>query len=202
MKLLHKKMTLALLLISMLTQAMEESAPQQKEYDYVLLIGASYRPVAKRIDYAVKLWQQGVRFKEMVMLGSERALDYQQEPVSHFYDFNYQRPLSDIPQNEREMLQVVYETTRLPEEMETRKTSYIKAPNSVVNNESIIPTTRDKIAEWLKQNPKPGSCLIISHQPQVHSQKDIIRNALPSSFTLDAAGPNWDEATTVNEIAD
>jgi len=199
---LYKKIGIALLLISTITRSMEEAVPLQKEYDYLLLIGALYRPVSKRIDYAAELWQQGIRFKEMVMLGSERALDYQHEPISHFYDFNYQGPLSDIPQNECEMLQVVYETTRLPEEMGKLKTTYIKAPSSVTNNQLKIATTRDKIMEWLKQNPKPGSCIIIAHQPQVTSQKNIIRKTLPESFTLDVAGPNWDESTKMYESAD
>ena len=182
--------------------AISEIKPLKKEYDYVLIMGGLYRRVVSRMNYAAQLWQDGVRYKEIVALGSERELNPELEPVSHFFDFSYQTPLSEIPKTEYDMMQYVYANTRMAVEMENIKTTFINAPNTIANGKTKRANTQDTLTEWLKSNPKPGSCLIISNQPHIDYQKSVARTVLPESFIIDAAGDECDANSKVNEILD
>ena len=162
--------------------AIAERKPELKEYDYALIMGGLYRRVADRTAYASELWQKGIRFKEIVLLGSERGLNPKEEPVSHFFDFNYQTPLDEIPKTEYDMMQFVYANTGMPLEMLQTKLTPINTPNTIVNGQTKRATTQDTINEWLKTNPKPGSCLVISNQPHIDYQKSVTKTFLPETY--------------------
>ena len=179
-----------------------EIKPQQKQYDYVLIMGGLYRRVEARMKFATTLWNNGIRFKEIILLGSERELNSQEEPASHFFDFNYQESLDEIPKTEYEMMKYVYTNTPLPVEMAQTKTSFINTPNTIINGQTKRATTQDTINQWLKSDPKPGTCLVISNQPHIDYQKSVAKVFLPQTFTVDAAGAAWDKAGKVNEILD
>lgn len=181
---------------------LSEKKTQRTEYDYALIMGGLYRRVADRMAYTAELWGKGIRFKEIVLLGSERGLNPKEEPVSHFFDFNYQTPVEEIPKTEYDMMIHVYANTAMPLEMLKTEFTPINTPNTIVNGQTKRATTQDTINQWLKSDPKPGTCLVISNQPHVDYQKSVTKTFLPESFTVDAAGPAWNKAGKVNEILD
>lgn len=175
-----------------------EIKPQGKEYDYLLIPGALHKRVQLRMEHAIKLWNEGYRFKEIIFLGSERILDPKQEPTSTF-DFD----ANPIPKTESEMMQWVYSHTDLPKDMKRIKTTFINAPNSVdANGKAKRANTGDTIARWLATNPQPGTCLIVSNQPHIGYQTEVAKTYLPKSFTIISAGGAIEPNTKVSEILD
>ncbi len=174
----------------------DEVKPNEKEYDYILVMGALRARAQMRIDYAAKLWNEGYRFKEIVLLGSERKLDATQEPASAFGE-------GPTPQTEYEMMRWVYDHTNLPAEMKKVKTSIINTPNTIdANGQVKRATTADTIKQWLKDNPKPGSCLIVSNQPHIGYQAAVVKSYLPESFKIIPVGDAMSSTARTCEILD
>jgi hypothetical protein len=174
----------------------DEVKPTEREYDYVVILGALHARAQLRMEHAIKLWDEGYRFKEIVLLGSERALDPQQEPASLFGQ-------GPTPKNEYEMMQWVYAHADLPEEMKKVKTLIINTPNTIDGNGKIKrANTADTIREWLSFNPKPGTCLIVSNQPHVGYQSAVAKTYLPESFKTIPVGNAMNQNARVCEILD
>src|SRR3990172_4742194 len=49
--------------------------PSEPSYDSALILGATTVHMQMRLDYLVKLWEKGTRFKEVVWLTGDRPLD-------------------------------------------------------------------------------------------------------------------------------
>ncbi len=171
--------------------------PQLQKYDYLLISGALHSCAKSRIAHAVRLWNNGVRFGKIVLLGCERKLDPKREPASLFNS-------SPIPETEYEMMKYVYEHTDMPATMRSIKTTFMNTPNiKTAAGKEVRATTGDTIIDWLnKQNPTPGSCLIISNQPFVRYQESVTEAYLSTMFTVDAAGQELAQNARVSDILD
>jgi len=174
----------------------DEIYPAHNVYDYVLIMGALFTRAKSRMEYAVSLWNKGIRFKNIVILGSERTLNPEQEPSQLFGDIN-------PPQTEYEMMCWVYEHIAIPTAMKNQPTIFINAPNKIDAHGKIQrATTADTIAEWLKGNPLPGRCLVISNQPHVHYQERATALLVPHEFIVEGTGAAMTEQTRVTDILD
>lgn len=173
----------------------DEVKPQLQKYDYLLILGALHSRAKSRIEHAVQLWNNGIRFREIVLLGCERKLDPKQEPASLFNSVA-------TPKTEYEMMRYVYEHTQMPEAMRAIKPTFINSPNKIIAaGKEQRATTGDTLIDWLKTHPKPGTCLIISNQPFIRYQESVTQGFLPL-FIVDATGHELNPNESVSNILD
>ena len=164
-----------------LTQALQDAGmlselkPARKHYDHVLLLGTTEDEVKNRFETLKKLWDDGIRFDKIHMLGSERKLNAASEPSaakaademammeSHYYD-----PNSSWPKG--------------LEQVRIFEVNTFNKPNGE------RPNTQDTVKSWLKTNPVPGEVLVVSSQPYAKYQDAAVKSALPSDFHVETVG--------------
>lgn len=174
----------ALLLNDLKALGMIDSVePKQKFYRYVLVMGSTTRNFANRLDYLAELKQNGISFKEIVLLGGER-------------------PLRD---NEKEGLPKEIVT-------EAQMMQYLCVNHPLLNNDNVIlvsapmtkhsdgtftrPNTDDTIVCFKKTAPADGSCLVISNNPYVLRQTKVVQRILDQSrFPTEGAGKKVNQET-------
>jgi hypothetical protein len=177
---------------------LQQIDPNQKEYDYILIMGAYHKRVALRHAQAIRLCEKGYKTKELVLLGSERPLHPIEEPAEIYGPHN-------PPKTEYEMMKWIDSHAQMSSEARRIKRTFINTPNTVDANGKIKrATTADTFREWLKTNPTPGSCLIVSNQPFVGYQEAVARLYLPELFKIDATGQttNHDQKGIISIILD
>lgn len=169
-------------------------------YDYAVILGATLQVCRKRFDYLKKEWQRGVRFDELVILGSERPLvpafegeEQLFNPESSAYPFKQRWTFrAEVPKTECEMLQLIFAQLELPEGWKEMPVHFINAPMKEEEGSLKRPNTKDTFVEWLKIHPKPGSCLMISSQPFIGRQDSVARQVLQTTFNVETIGPGFD----------
>lgn len=166
--------------------------PTHQHYDYVLWMGSLLASAEKRLLFLKELWQQGLRFDNLVILTGERSLIPEERDAIRAI---CQRTYSSEP----EMMDWVYENTVLPQEMRQIPVTRI---SSVAAPGAHRATTPDTVRDWLKTNPVPGTVLIISSQPYTRYQEAVVRQYLPASFVLDSAGKKSLSKTPITTYLD
>jgi len=176
----------------------DEIKPSKKHYDYIVLLGSTVSSFRDKMAHMITLWQRGIRFNQVIMLGSERKLDpiieskeilldAQNPYLPVRADWHYDsKPIT----TEYEMLKMVYDQADLPAELRAIPVTTINAPNTI-NPDGAVKraTTDDTIFAWLKENPTPGSSLFISHQPFIWYQDSAVRTFMPETFEIETVCP-------------
>jgi hypothetical protein len=154
--------------------------PKKNEFDYVILLGADSKNVIARINFLINLCQKGVKFKNLICLGAQRPCDK--------HDFIDQwKNLKNIPKTETEIIKFYLNQSKLPT---NSNIVFVDTPMQEKSKGFFIrPNTQDTVIEWLKTNPKPGSCLVISNNPYIKYQGAILQKNLPKSFEIETVGP-------------
>lgn len=150
--------------------------PSCTTYDKALILGTTVPLMQKRLNYLKDLWDQGIRFNEIVWLTGERPLDSQMDGLSAHYT------------NEAEAAKWIWKETRLPEEMQMLPTVFIAVPM----NGTKRPNTEDSIIAWLNTSPQPCKALFVSDQPFNGYQFAVVKTNLPDAYTFDLVGPGVD----------
>jgi len=153
-----------------------EIYPLEKEYDYCLLFGATVARMEKRLNYAIKLWNEGVRFKEIVFLTGFRPLD----PAAD--------RLTDICKTEAEATHYIWEHADLPEGFSELPITFVEVPMLSTPSGVRRPATADTVDAWMALDPVPGTCLGISNQPYCLYQEAVIAAYLPEEFEFEVVG--------------
>ncbi|KKR97179.1 MAG: hypothetical protein UU47_C0002G0051 [candidate division TM6 bacterium GW2011_GWE2_41_16] len=185
----------------------QKIVPSHKNYDYALVLGATTGTVRNRLAYLANLWQQGIRFTTLVLLGSERPLDTTTEPEASLNNIpqrglptrtNWQAPTT-LPQTESTMMRMIFEQVEIPEDMRACQLVVVNSPQQITPEGKIKrATTADTLRDWLKMNPAPGLCLFVSNQPYVAYQHAVVESMLPQSFIVDTVGERIDNETANN----
>jgi hypothetical protein len=183
----------------------------QKKYDYVLLLGATTSRMWTRLNYAIQLWNQGVRFDHIVLLGSERPLDpaiESPQTLHGLHDSSLLKrndfvPLAELPKTEAQAFAYIFNQIALPDQMKSVPLTIIDSkmrtnPDNTVKR----PTTGDTIFDWLAQQPKPGTCLLISNQPYVHYQDSVAKTFIPANWPVETVGQSASNSTRIVELLD
>lgn len=157
-----------------------EWQPSCSHYDKALILGANTSRMQMRLDYLKKLWNQGIRFQEIVWLTGDRPLD---ERVDG---------LTDRCQNESQAAHIIWDNSDLPEEMRQLPVVFIAVPMKGEGTARQRPNTADTIYAWLKTNPAPGQTLFVSDQPFCGYQFAIVKACLPDAFSFDLVGTGAD----------
>lgn len=150
--------------------------PLEKMYDKALILGASTSSMQNRLDYLKQLWNQGVRFHEIVWLTGNRPLDPRVDD------------LTDRSSNESEAARILWEETDLPCEMRSLPVVFIMTPMKAEGSILKRPNTQDTIISWLEVASEPCKVLFVSNQPFCGYQFAVIKASLPSPFLFDVAG--------------
>jgi len=154
----------------------DEVQPQSKHYTYCCILGAALPTARARILYAKELWEQGIRFDQIILLTGDRNLDDRIDWVPE---------LNVLPTNEATAIDFLYSALPLPQEMRNVPVALINTPKKDFRR----PSTIDTITHWMDQSPQPGSCLIISNQPWIKYQKAIAECCMKKDFLFEVAGP-------------
>lgn len=154
--------------------------PVCKTYDKALILGATTDRMQMRLDYLKKLWDEGTRFSEIVWLTGDRPLDKR---------IDY---LTDRCSNESEAAHVIWEETKLPEEMRHLPVVFVEVPMKIQDSCLKRPNTEDTIVAWLKIAPEPCKALFVSDQPFCGYQFAVVKASLPSSISFDLVGQGVD----------
>ena len=182
-------------------------APSFREYQGVLVMGASLDVIRNRIHYLVKQWETGVRFSHIYFLSGERDLS----PVDHrdiADDFgsplkirkDWIKPTEDkFPKTEKEMIEFVWDQADIPQEMRGLLVQFINAPKQTQEDkkpqkELPPPETSDTVISWRNTEPPAGRYLVISNAPYIIGDDVVVRRISPKTFTFDTVG----EATSKN----
>lgn len=177
-------------LVDALRQAgvLSEARPTLKHYDHVLLLGSKEPMVETRMHTIKQLWDEGIRFDKIHLLGNERPLDESHEPIATMVDLNG-KSLS----NETEMLKAHYYNMRddWPEDLKQVPTYAVYS----YDRDERHANTKDTIDTWLSMHPEPdhGNVLVISNQPYVGYQNEAVCSVLPPSFNIDTVGAPVDD---------
>jgi hypothetical protein len=166
---------------------------RQSSYDYGVVLGALLQSVRQRFWFLKQEWDRGVRFSELIILTGDRPLDTQFEGEKELLDqacspypfrsgWTWNAP---IPTNETEMMQLVFDQLDLPEAWRSMPVLFVDAPKP---DGLRRPHTEHTLLYWLAAKPKPGSLLMVSNQPFVCRQGELLRLYLPQEFSLEAVG--------------
>lgn len=174
-----------------------EQLPQRKEYVYVLLYGGYILGIRKRLLFAKKLWDLGVTFRHIVLLGGQRPRNNKKEAIEAFNTPYPSLPfrsnwhslrLEQLPTTEAEIMQVVFDQTLLPSEWRQMPLTIVNAP-LFPHREKQDPSAEDTLHSWLETNPLPGTCLGISSQPFVRHVELMSQHWLGlKGFEIDCVG--------------
>ena len=179
---------------------MDEVAPALMQYDYAIVMGALTARMRMRLAYAVELWKNGVRFKQLILLSGRRPRMPQLEtenmilgiglvknPLTKKPDWQFSGPL---PENEADIMRVLFEQADLPADfLANVQVVFVEAPMKLnADGQLVRPTTADTVDEWLQQHPVPGTCLLVTNNPYVGYQDSVARTLLPASFKIEAVG--------------
>ncbi len=157
--------------------------PGCKAYDKALILGATTSRMQMRLDYLKQLWDEGIRFDQIVWLTGDRPLDQRVDG------------LTDRCKSESEAAYVIWEETNLPEEMKRLPVVFIAVP---MQKEGLIakrPNTEDTIVAWLQSTPEPCKALFVSDQPFCGYQFAVIKGILPKIFLFDLVGQGVDSSS-------
>jgi len=150
--------------------------PSVDHYDKAIILGASTPCMEQRLSYLKELWEQGIRFEEIVWLVGDRPLDPRVDTL-----------FSDCP-HETAAAHLLWEKASLPSEVRKLPVQFIASP--MQGNKR--PTTDDTILDWLKTSPAPCTTLFVSSQPFCGYQFAAIKMLLPDTISFDVAGPSLD----------
>ena len=154
--------------------------PSSDSYDKALILGASTSRMQMRLDYLKKLWNQGVRFQEIVWLTGDRPLDARIDG------------LAGRCQNESEAAHIIQEESELPDDMRQLPITFIAVPMKGEGPVRQRPNTADTIIAWLQTSPSPCRALFVSDQPFCGYQFATVKSVLPDIFLFDLVGPGVD----------
>lgn len=173
----------------------KELRPKSQEFEYALLLGATAPRMETRLLQLAKLWQDGVRFNEIIFLVGQRPLTPGIDQVDTLVTRVLGKAASEEarrnarPMTETEAATMVYETTELPEAMRKVPVHYVDTPRYWHNDHWQRANTRDTLKKWMERaDTSPGKTLIVSDQPHSLYQQEVVRQELPASFPTEVTG--------------
>lgn len=156
----------------------EPWTPYHNYYDKACILGATTPRMKARLDYLKKLWEEGIRFNEVVWLVGERPLDAR---VDGLMDLTKTK-------TEVEAAKILWEETDLPDSMRHLSVVFASAPMKNIKGVLKRPTTGDTLTTWLNTNPGACTALFVSDQPYCGYQFEVVKTHLPDSIFFDVVG--------------
>ena len=167
----------------------DELKPSKKEFDYVLLLGATVPRMQQRLEHLARLWQSGVRYKKLIFLTGQRPLTPEIDKVDELIanTSGHLATKDSRPATESEAAVMIFQSTPLMPEMRALPVQFMDTPRRWEQTYWQRANTRDTLKTWMKNNPAPGSVLVMSEQPSAHYQQEVVRQELSEAFNVDIA---------------
>jgi hypothetical protein len=146
-------------------------------YDKAFILGATTSRMELRLDFLKQLWNEGVRFKEVVWLTGDRPLDKRVDG------------LMDRCSTESEAARLIWQEAHLPDKMRALPVVFVAVPMKKEGKTLKRPNTQDTIDAWLESNPRPCRALFVSNQPLSGYSYAVVKTTLPDNFLFDLVGP-------------
>ena len=172
--------------------------PTRGHYTYALVHSNVIRSFRRRLAFLTHMWSSGIRFGALIFLCSAEPIYPEIEHAGVLFNNTCQElsfksnwcPPEKPPITQKEMMEMVFEQTELPQDMQHLPIFFMEAPMRTLKNGTIArPNTATTIQEWLAANPYPGSsCLFISDQPYVGYQDIVARTCVPETFNMETVG--------------
>ncbi len=179
--------------------------PAHNHYAYAIVFGGILSRVHTRIGFLANIWNQGVRFDQIVFLGSDRLLVDDIEGRIHLKKFlksnkvDFEKKKIRFPQTEIELMEFVFEYSKASQKLKKISKVSIKTPHG---SQGRAPTG-ESVEYWMNTNPKPGRLLLISSQPLIGYQSAISEPLFSSDFPLDIVGAGVDpEKVEISQLLD
>ncbi|MTI12248.1 hypothetical protein [Sansalvadorimonas verongulae] len=170
-------------------------APKETQYDYAILPGATVPSMKARLDWLAKQWQNGTRFKQIVVLTGQRPLtpeiDHISEVMAGLLPENSSLPTtftgSNAPMHETEAARLLLYYYPYPQGMERVPVKFVDSPRCWQGGHWSRCHTATTVKDWLEYSPKPGAMLVISSQPSAHYQDSVFRREMPKGFAVETS---------------
>ncbi|KEQ19304.1 hypothetical protein [Endozoicomonas numazuensis] len=181
----------------------DELLPSSTHYEYTLLLGATVPRMERRLNHLARLWQEGVRFNNIVFLVGQRPLNDGIDKTDCLIANSIgkqaqgQRAEAARPLTETEGAMQLFASMKLPEAMKKLPVAFIDSPRVWKRDHWQRANTRDTLIRWMKESPAPGKTLVISDQPHAHYQLEVVKQELPETFKPEVAAQSADENTQV-----
>lgn len=185
-----------------------QQKPNKKQFDYALVLGATAPRMKSRFQHLVTLWKEGVRFDRIIFLSGERPIhddiDMTELLVSDVIGKEASRDKKQKarPATEKEAARMVYMSTEMPDDMQNIPVELFSSSRTWLVDRWQRGNTRDSFKSWVKSNPKPGSALIVSNQPHLLYQQEVIRQELPQGFITEGTAQQADPDSQIIMILD
>lgn len=170
---------------------------QNCEYEYGIVLGSTVQIMRQSFWFLKQAWEQGVRFKQLVVLVGDRPLEADIENEAMLTDSSRSsypfrtdwKPPATLPKNETEAAKLIFDQLALPEEWRSMPLLFVDTPRPP---NARRPRTSDTFVYWLQMaHSPPGSCLIVSRQPFVGRQDAVAHNYLPNAFSIETIGEGF-----------
>ena len=154
---------------------------KNRHYDGALLMGTIAPRFRVRLDFLVKEFERGARFRRVYLLGSERVLDSQTEDIDGL----------TLPTTELEMMSHVIGESGIPSEWEIIP---VKTPDIMLGGvRHRTANTGDTFVQWqMNTKCRAGRFLVASNQPFVHYQEINARRVVVHDVALFGIGQSAD----------
>lgn len=174
-----------------------ELHPISQQFEYALLLGATVPRMEHRLNQLIKLWKEGVRFNQIIVLAGQRPLaadiDQVEALINRIIGEDTQGEARTIarPLTETEAARLLFKVTNMPADMGQVPVVFIDTPKLWQQDHWQRPCTRDTLKKWIGTStpetgaPKSGKTLIVSDQPHALYQQEVVRQELPDSFTTE-----------------
>ena len=178
------------------TGLLSQMQPSGKHYDHVLLMGTMESGVDTRLDTIKHLWEQGVRFDKIHMLGCERNLSPEFEPSAKTIG-----PRNEQVRTEMDMMEARYYAKSMdwPKELRDVRVFEVDTYNHPDGKRA---DSKETVASWVHMHPKAGNVLVISSQPLARYQEAAAKAVLPEAYKVEIASSAADNNTNVNVALD
>jgi hypothetical protein len=154
--------------------------PKHKTYEYAVVLGATVPRMQKRLAYLQKLYDSGVRFKQVVLLTGARPLDPAVET-------------SPEGATEGEAMAYLWKSMELSKKVPWKQ---VDTPMiAVANGRERRPSRADTLRAWRSTSPVPGPTLLITNQPYCPYEQAVAEHILCKGFKPEAVGAKADVAS-------
>ncbi len=193
--------------------------PQMDHYHAVVIHGARLSAVRSRLNHVQELWDDGIRFDHLVLIGGERTLtdmergDTLLAPSSEGFETNTEWSEDEwvkehgTPETESDMIEIVYAQAALSNEVRSLPVQLVRAKRKP---DGSRPTTIDTLRTWFSESSDEilqaasdgKSILFISSQPHVTYQDTVTHLAFPDEVSFETVGRAAEETTFVTVFLD
>ncbi len=90
-----------------------------------------------------------------------------------------------LPLTETEGAVRLYESYDLPKDIQQLPVEFIDTPATWNGEYWRRANTRDTLKAWLNQSPENGKTLVVSDQPNSLYQLEVVRQELPTTFSIE-----------------